>query len=241
MEPTILIPWVSSDTEVEFLVPFIRQIAEKVFETEGRRIPFKVGCVLESPRSFLKAGCIARTGVDIFILATDNLTQLMYGFPKKDTSQFLVIILFYLFISISSFSFVVVQNIYKEKKIMAKDPLASLDENGVGVMVRTAVEQIRHCNPLVKIGVSGNHAENSSSIYFLDSLGIDFITCDPHRYPNSKLSAAQAHIRQTKRNQILSIIKFDLLIVVDEHCFSGIDSNYLSRFWSDRAWNRKVI
>jgi pyruvate,orthophosphate dikinase len=107
-----------------------------------------------------------------FSFGTNDLTQLTYGFSRDDIGKFL--------------------RVYQDKKILDKDPFTTLDVEGVGFMVRTAVELGRRAQPGIKLGVCGEHGGDPSSIHFFEDVGLDYVSCSPYRVPVARLAAAQA-------------------------------------------------
>jgi pyruvate,orthophosphate dikinase len=107
-----------------------------------------------------------------FSFGTNDLTQLTFGFSRDDIGKFL--------------------RVYQEKKILDKDPFATFDVDGVGPMVRTAVELGRRARPDIKLGVCGEHGGDPASIHFFEKVGLNYVSCSPYRVPVARLAAAQA-------------------------------------------------
>ena len=137
----------------------------------GVRVKYLVGTMIEVPRGAMTADQIA-TEAEFFSFGTNDLTQLTYGFSRDDIGKFL--------------------RVYQDKKILDKDPFATFDVDGVGPIVRTAVELGRRTKPGLKLGVCGEHGGDPSSIHFFDKVGLDYVSCSPYRVPVARLAAAQA-------------------------------------------------
>jgi pyruvate,orthophosphate dikinase len=127
--------------------------------------------MIEVPRGAATADQIA-ADAQFFSFGTNDLTQLTFGFSRDDVGKFL--------------------RVYQEKKILERDPFASIDPEGVGVLVRMGVELGRKARPDLKIGVCGEHGGDPSSIHFFDKVGLDYVSASPYRVPVARLAAAQA-------------------------------------------------
>jgi pyruvate,orthophosphate dikinase len=127
--------------------------------------------MIEVPRGSMTADEIA-TEAQFFSFGTNDLTQLTFGFSRDDAGKFL--------------------KIYQDKKILDRDPFASIDTVGVGAMVRTGVELGRKTRPDLKIGICGEHGGDPASIHFFESAGLNYVSCSPYRVPVARLAAAQA-------------------------------------------------
>jgi len=137
----------------------------------GVRVKYLVGTMIEVPRGAMTADQIA-ADAQFFSFGTNDLTQLAFGFSRDDIGKFL--------------------RVYQDKKILDKDPFATFDVDGVGPMVRTAVELGRRTRPDIKLGVCGEHGGDPSSIHFFEKVGLDYVSCSPYRVPVARLAAAQA-------------------------------------------------
>jgi pyruvate,orthophosphate dikinase len=127
--------------------------------------------MIEVPRGAMTADQIGEAA-QFFSFGTNDLTQLTFGFSRDDVGKFL--------------------RIYQDKKILEKDPFASIDTEGVGAIVRIGVERGRKARPDLKIGVCGEHGGDPASIHFFESVGLDYVSASPYRVPVARLAAAQA-------------------------------------------------
>jgi pyruvate,orthophosphate dikinase len=141
----------------------------------GVKVKFLVGTMIEVPRGAVTADEVAREA-DFFSFGTNDLTQLTYGFSRDDIGKFL--------------------GSYQDRRILDKDPFASLDITGVGQLVAMGTAKGRSTKPNLKVGVCGEHGGDPSSIHFFDSIGFDYVSCSPYRVPVARLAAAQATLKQ---------------------------------------------
>jgi pyruvate,orthophosphate dikinase len=169
--PEIMIPLVGDVKELRDQKAIVDRVAAETMKTEGVRVPYLVGTMIEVPRGALTAGEIAREA-EFFSFGTNDLTQLAFGFSRDDIGKFL--------------------RTYQEKKILERDPFASLDTDGVGDLVRIGVERGRQTRPDIKLGVCGEHGGDPASIHFFDKVGLDYVSASPYRVPVARLAAAQA-------------------------------------------------
>lgn len=136
--PEIMIPLVCSDFENEIVSATCNAAAERVFTQSGQAVNYKIGCMLEVPRALLRAETIAKDENIRFVsFGSNDLTQLIYGFSRDDTSRFL--------------------KTYLEKHILAHDPFVTIDRRGVGVLIEMATKKIKSSNPKARIGICGEH------------------------------------------------------------------------------------
>jgi pyruvate,orthophosphate dikinase len=169
--PEIMIPLVGMVKELRDQKAIVDRIAAETMKAAGIKIKYLVGTMIEVPRGALIADKIA-ADAQFFSFGTNDLTQLTFGFSRDDVGKFL--------------------KIYIEKKILDKDPFASIDTEGVGALVRTGVQLGRHTRPDLKIGICGEHAGDPSSVHFFHSVGLDYVSASPYRVPVARLAAAQA-------------------------------------------------
>ena len=174
--PEIMIPLVGHVKELRDQKAVVDRVAEEVMKERGVRVKYLVGTMIEVPRGAMTADQIA-VDAQFFSFGTNDLTQLAFGFSRDDIGKFL--------------------RIYQDKKILDKDPFATFDVEGVGPLVRTAVELGRRTRPDIKLGVCGEHGGDPSSIHFFEKVGLDYVSCSPYRVPVARLAAAQAAL-QTK-------------------------------------------
>jgi pyruvate,orthophosphate dikinase len=169
--PEIMIPLVGDVKELHDQKVIVDRVAAETMKTEGVRVPYLVGTMIEVPRGALAASEIAREA-EFFSFGTNDLTQLTFGFSRDDIGKFL--------------------RTYQEKKILERDPFASLDTEGVGDLVRIGVERGRKTRPDIKLGVCGEHGGDPASIHFFDKVGLNYVSASPYRIPVARLAAAQA-------------------------------------------------
>jgi len=169
--PEIMIPLVGHVKEFRDQKEIVDRVAADTMKAQGVRVPYLVGTMIEVPRGALAAGDIAREA-EFFSFGTNDLTQMTFGFSRDDVGKFL--------------------RAYQEKKILERDPFASLDTEGVGDLVRIAVERGRRTRPDLKLGVCGEHSGDPASIHFFDKVGLDYVSASPYRVPVARLAAAQA-------------------------------------------------
>jgi pyruvate,orthophosphate dikinase len=155
----------------------VRETAEKVFAERGKRIPFLVGTMIEVPRGALTAGEIAKTA-EFFSFGTNDLTQTTFGLSRDDLGPVL--------------------SSYVQKDIYAVDPFVTIDRDGVGRLMRIAIEDGRRTKPGLKLGICGEHGGDPSSVEFCHEIGLDYVSCSPYRLPVARLAAAQAALRRRR-------------------------------------------
>ena len=173
--PEIMIPLVGDVRELKDQKAVVTRVAEDVMREQGVRVKYLVGTMIEVPRGALTADEIAREA-DFFSYGTNDLTQLTYGFSRDDIGKFL--------------------SAYQTRRILERDPFASLDTVGVGALVELGTRKGRAARPDLKVGVCGEHGGDPSSIHFFDKVGLDYVSCSPFRVPVARLAAAQAALQQ---------------------------------------------
>ena len=171
--PEIMVPLVGELKELKFVKDIIVETADKVKEEKGSDIVYKVGTMIEIPRAALLADEIAKEA-EFFSFGTNDLTQMTFGFSRDDAGKFL--------------------DSYYAAKIYESDPFARLDQNGVGKLVKMAVEGGRKTRPDIKLGICGEHGGDPSSVEFCYKTGLNYVSCSPFRVPIARLAAAQAAI-----------------------------------------------
>ncbi len=175
VKPEIMIPLVGSLKEIQNQADVINTTAAKVFEEQGRSIPYMVGTMIEVPRAALTADQIA-TVAEFFSFGTNDLTQMTFGFSRDDAPKFL--------------------KFYKEHGIIKTDPFEVLDQEGVGQLVEMGVQKGRATRPELKVGICGEHGGEPSSVKFCAKLGMNYVSCSPFRVPIARVAAAQAAIEE---------------------------------------------
>jgi len=171
VRPEIMIPLVSTVKEFENQRAVIEDVAERVLGGMGEKISYLIGTMIELPRAALTAAEIARAA-EFFSFGTNDLTQTTMGLSRDDAGRFLPS--------------------YIDRGIFADDPFQVLDTEGVGRLVRIAVEEGRRVRPDIKLGICGEHGGEPRSIAFCHSLGLDYVSCSPFRVPIARLAAAHA-------------------------------------------------
>ena len=175
--PEIMVPLIGIVNEFDLQEKVIRDTAKELFAQEGIEIPFKVGTMIEIPRAALTADYIAKKA-EYFSFGTNDLTQMTFGYSRDDIASFLPV--------------------YLEKKILNVDPFQVLDQNGVGQLVKMAVEKGRSTRPDLKCGICGEHGGEPSSVKFCHRVGLNYVSCSPFRVPIARLAAAQAAVEESK-------------------------------------------
>lgn len=174
VNPEIMVPLTCDLKEFEFVKDIIDNEANKIFKENNCKINYKVGTMIEVPRSAVLAGQIA-TKAEFFSFGTNDLTQLTYGFSRDDAGKFL--------------------DEYYNKKIFSINPFATIDENGVGRLLEMAVKLGRNTRPNLELGICGEHGGNPQSIEFCNKLGLDYVSCSPYRVPIAIISAGIANLK----------------------------------------------
>ncbi len=171
VHPEVMIPLVGTVKELTDLAERVRRVAAAVAETSGVEVDYLVGTMIEVPRACLVAEAIGREA-EFFSFGTNDLTQMTYGFSRDDVGKFLPE--------------------YLERRILPKDPFQSIDQEGVGRLVRLAVAEGRRGREGLKVGVCGEHGGDPSSVIFFHRVGLDYVSCSPYRVPVARLAAAHA-------------------------------------------------
>ena len=171
--PEVMIPLVGTYTEFENQEAIVRKIADVVMEENSIKFNYLVGTMIELPRAALTADEIAQKA-EFFSFGTNDLTQTTYGFSRDDIGGFLPD--------------------YLEQKVLANDPFQSLDQSGVGQLVKMGVDKGRSIRENLKIGICGEHGGDPTSIDFCHRVGLDYVSCSPYRVPVARLAAAHSAI-----------------------------------------------
>ncbi len=169
--PEIMIPLVSDVRELRDQRAVVDRVAKTVMTEQGVTVKYLVGTMIEVPRAAVTAGAIAAEA-DFFSFGTNDLTQMVFGFSRDDAAKFL--------------------KQYQARKLIERDPFASLDVTGVGVFVEMGVRSGREAKPGLKVGVCGEHGGDPASIRFFDRVGLDYVSTSPYRVPVARLAAAQS-------------------------------------------------
>ena len=173
--PEIMVPLIGILYELKQQKEIIQKVAKEVFAEEGVEIPFEIGTMIEIPRAALTADRIA-SEAEYFSFGTNDLTQMTFGYSRDDIASFLPV--------------------YLEKKILKVDPFQVLDQNGVGQLIKMAVEKGRSVRPGMRTGICGEHGGEPSSVKFCAKVGMDYASCSPFRVPIARLAAAQASVEE---------------------------------------------
>ena len=174
VHPEIMIPLVGTVKELKIIKERIIKIAEEVFEKEGSKVAYRVGTMIEVPRAALVADKIAEEA-EFFSFGTNDLTQMGGGFSRDDAGKFL--------------------KDYVNKEIYERDPFQSLDQEGIGELLRIGVTKGRSTNKKLTVGICGEHGGDPATIMFCNDIGLDYVSCSPYRVPIARLAAAQGAIR----------------------------------------------
>jgi pyruvate,orthophosphate dikinase len=172
--PEVMIPLIGGVKEFENQKEIVVRVAQEVLAKAGmKKLKYLVGTMIEIPRAALTAGAVAKEA-DFFSFGTNDLTQTTMGLSRDDYTKF--------------------QKDYQDRKIFDHDPFAVLDQEGVGRLVKMAVDEGRASNPKLEVGICGEHGGEPSSVQFCYRVGMDYVSCSPYRVPIARLAAAQAAI-----------------------------------------------
>ena len=177
--PEIMIPLIGDIKELKYVKKVVVETADAEIAAAGIELKYEVGTMIEIPRAALTADEIAKEA-DFFCFGTNDLTQLTFGFSRDDAGKFLPA--------------------YYENKIFEEDPFKTLDQNGVGKLVEMAVKLGRSTRSDLHVGVCGETGGDPKSIEFYHKVGLDYVSCSPFRVPVARLAAAQANIRNPRKN-----------------------------------------
>ena len=173
--PEIMIPLVGNVKELANVKATVVKKIDEVFEREGDKFDYMIGTMIEIPRAALTADEIAEEA-EFFSFGTNDLTQMTLGFSRDDTGKII--------------------KEYRDKNIFEEDPFQSLDQTGVGKLVKMAAELGRSTRPNIKLGICGEHGGDPKTIAFCNKVGLNYVSCSPFRVPIARLAAAQAAIAQ---------------------------------------------
>ena len=169
----IMVPLTVSVTELKHQKEICDRVHAEVEAKEEIKINYMYGTMIEIPRATLVANEIA-TVADFFSFGTNDLTQMTFGFSRDDVNAII--------------------HEYQDKKILPNDPFQTLDQEGVGQLVRLGVEKGRSTKPNLKVGVCGEHGGDPASVEFFFKTGMNYVSCSPYRVPVARLAAAQAAV-----------------------------------------------
>jgi pyruvate,orthophosphate dikinase len=175
--PEIMIPLVMTKKELQLMKAIIDTVAAEVKAASGVDIAYQVGTMIELPRAALRAGDIAEYA-EFFSFGTNDLTQTTLGISRDDAANFI--------------------EQYKKQGVIEQDPFVTIDQDGVGELIRLAAERGRATRSGIKLGICGEHGGDPASIHFCQKVGLHYVSCSPYRVPIARLAAAQAAIRHQK-------------------------------------------
>ena len=176
--PEIMIPLVGDVKELKYVKNVVVKTIEEILNKHNMTVDYKVGTMIEIPRAALLADEIAEEA-DFFSFGTNDLTQMTFGFSRDDAGTFL--------------------GDYYNKRVYEFDPFATVDQNGVGKLIKNAVKLGRGVKNNLKVGVCGEHGGEPKSIEFFNEVGLDYVSCSPYRVPIARLAAAQAAIKKNRK------------------------------------------
>jgi pyruvate,orthophosphate dikinase len=177
VKPEVMIPLVGFKKELDLQVEIVHRVAKEVMAEKKVKFDYLVGTMIEVPRGALTADEIAKTA-EFFSFGTNDLTQTALGISRDDMGNFLTP--------------------YVENEIFKKNPFATLDQNGVGQLIKIAIEKGRSTNSSIKLGICGEHGGDPDSVKFCHRVGLSYVSCSPYRVPVARLAAAQAAIEEKR-------------------------------------------
>ena len=172
--PEIMIPLVGDVKELKYVKNIVCETADQIIKENNVNLEYHVGTMIEIPRAALTADKIAEEA-EFFSFGTNDLTQMTYGFSRDDAGKFL--------------------DDYYKKGIFESDPFAKVDQEGVGLLMKIAIEKGKSTRPDIKLGICGEHGGDPSTVEFCHNLGLTYVSCSPYRVPLARLAAAQASIK----------------------------------------------
>jgi pyruvate,orthophosphate dikinase len=180
VKPEVMVPLIATKAELDLVKKRIDAMAQAVSKETGAKLDYDVGTMIELPRACLMAGEIAESA-EFFSFGTNDLTQTTFGISRDDAASFL--------------------GIYTARGILGADPFVSIDQQGVGELVRIGVERGRKVRPKLKVGICGEHGGDPASVAFCHEAKLDYVSCSPFRVPIARLAAAQAALGKTAASQ----------------------------------------
>jgi len=175
--PEVMIPLISSRQELHMQREIVERVAREAMKTYGVKVRYLIGTMIELPRACLVADEIAREA-EFFSFGTNDLTQTCLGLSRDDAGKFLPG--------------------YVAHGVLPEDPFVSIDEQGVGALMRMGVEKGRKTRKKLEIGICGEHGGDPKSVAFCHKIGLDYVSCSAYRVPIAKLAAAQAALRDKR-------------------------------------------
>ena len=180
VKPEVMVPLIATKAELDLVKARIDAMAEAVRNETGAKFDYDVGTMIELPRACLMAGEIAESA-EFFSFGTNDLTQTTFGISRDDAASFL--------------------GIYTARGILPADPFVSIDQQGVGELVKIGVERGRAVRRKLKVGICGEHGGDPASVAFCHEAKLDYVSCSPFRVPIARLAAAQAALGKTAASQ----------------------------------------
>jgi pyruvate,orthophosphate dikinase len=177
----VMVPLVSLPSELAHVAALIRRAGAEVSAATGIEVPYRIGTMVETPRAALMADRLVRDA-EFLSFGTNDLTQLTYGFSRDDVERRVL-------------------QPYIEQGMLSVSPFTELDPDGVGALIEIAVSKARSVRPDVKLGLCGEHGGNPASIALSDRLGLDYVSCSPHRVPVARLAAAHAQLNRESEHE----------------------------------------
>jgi pyruvate,orthophosphate dikinase len=171
VKPEVMIPLVGFKKELDLQVEVVHRVAKEVMAEKKVKLDYLVGTMIEVPRGALTADEIAQTA-QFFSFGTNDLTQTCLGMSRDDSGSFL--------------------GAYQEQEIIKKNPFATIDQSGVGQLIKIAAEKGNKTRPGIKLGICGEHGGDPESVKFCHRVGLTYVSCSPFRVPVARLAAAQA-------------------------------------------------
>lgn len=171
VNPEIMIPLIGLPEELTYIKDIVTKVADKLIKESGTNLEYLFGTMIEIPRACIVADDIAKDA-EFFSFGTNDLTQMTYGFSRDDAGKII--------------------EEYLDKKIFEKDPFQSIDQKGVGALMKMAIERGKQQRPDISLGICGEHGGEPASIEFCHEIGLDYVSCSPFRVPVARLAAAQA-------------------------------------------------
>jgi pyruvate,orthophosphate dikinase len=176
--PEIMIPLIGDLKELQFVKKIVTDTADAIIANSDVALKYMVGTMIEIPRAALLADEIAKEA-EFFSFGTNDLTQMTFGFSRDDAGKFL--------------------NEYYMKKIYEQDPFKSVDQNGVGKLMKMAIALGKEVRPDIKLGICGEHGGDPVTVEFCHDIGLTYVSCSPFRVPIARLAAAQANIKNPRK------------------------------------------
>jgi len=179
VHPEIMIPIVVTARELRLLRPNAEKVLERIFKAAGVTVPVTIGTMIEVPRAAIRSAHITKYA-DFFSFGTNDLTQMTFAFSRDDVASFMPV--------------------YLEKNVLDVDPFKTIDEEGVGALIKYAIKEGRSVKPDLKMGICGEHGGDPATIDFCYRAGLSYVSCSPFRVPLARLAGAQAVINNTGKN-----------------------------------------